>query len=52
MNNELKNQLIEIAKEKVSKKDVSHDFDHALRVLSNAEKIAEKEGGFFGLFWV
>lgn len=41
----LKNQLIKIAKKKISDTDVSHDFEHALRVLSNAEKIAKKENG-------
>ncbi len=45
MHTELRNQLIEIARKKISGKDVSHDFEHALRVLLNAEKIAEKEGG-------
>lgn len=45
MTQELKNQLLKIAKEKISDADVSHDFEHALRVLSNAEKISETEGG-------
>lgn len=45
MKNELKNQLIKIAKEKIPDVDVSHDFDHAMRVLSNAERIAKDEGG-------
>jgi NADP-dependent 3-hydroxy acid dehydrogenase YdfG len=33
----------EMAKEKISDTDVSHDFEHALRVLSNAEKISETD---------
>lgn len=41
----LRDQLIKIAKEKISGKDVSHDFEHALRVLSNAEIIAKEENG-------
>jgi uncharacterized protein len=45
MNTGLKNQLIKIAKEKIPTSDVSHDFEHALRVLSNAEKINKKENG-------
>ena len=45
MKNELKNQLIKIAKKKIPDADVSHDFDYAMRVLSNAEKIAKDEGG-------
>ena len=43
MDKELKNQLIKIAKEKISDADVSHDFEHALRVLSNTERIAKEE---------
>ena len=38
-----RNKLIEIAKDKISNKDPSHDFDHALRVLANAETIAKAE---------
>ncbi|MBI5076993.1 HD domain-containing protein [Candidatus Falkowbacteria bacterium] len=45
MNKELKNQLIKIAEKKIPDTDVSHDFQHALRVLSNAERIAKEEGG-------
>jgi len=45
MNTKLKNQLIEIAKKKIPNTDVSHDFDHALRVLTNAERIAKTEKG-------
>jgi len=40
-----KSELMQIAKEKISDQDVSHDFQHALRVLSNVEKIAKQEGG-------
>jgi len=49
VNLELKNQLIKIAKEKIQDADVSHDFEHALRVLSNAEKIAKEEMGDFDI---
>lgn len=42
---DLKNKLIAIAKEKIPETDVSHDFEHALRVLSNAERIFQEEGG-------
>lgn len=49
MDTELKNQLIKIAKEKIPDIDVSHDFEHALRVLSNAERIAKEEGGDFDI---
>lgn len=45
MDNALKGQLINIAREKISGTDVSHDLEHTLRVLSNAELIAKKEGG-------
>lgn len=45
MNAKLRNQLIEIAKEKIPNTDVSHDFDHALRVLTNAERIVKTEKG-------
>ena len=47
MNAELRDRLIKIAKEKISDADVSHDVEHAIRVLSNAERIARKEGGDF-----
>lgn len=43
MNKKLRNQLIEIAMERIPNTDVSHDFEHALRVLTNAERIAKKE---------
>ena len=49
MDKELKNQLIKIAKEKIPDIDVSHDFEHALRVLSNAERIAKEENGDFDI---
>jgi len=49
MNTRLKNQLIKIAEEKISDADVSHDFEHALRVLSNAERIAKEENGDFDI---
>ncbi len=45
MDSELKNQLIKIARDKISSQDVSHDFEHAARVLANAERIASLEGG-------
>lgn len=45
MNAVLRSELIEIARERIPGLDVSHDFEHALRVLSNAERIAQKEGG-------
>ena len=41
----LKTKLIEIAKKRISKDDVSHDFQHTYRVLLNAERIAKIEGG-------
>jgi uncharacterized protein len=43
MNNKLKNKLIKIAQEKISNDDASHDLEHALRVLANAERIAKEE---------
>jgi uncharacterized protein len=49
MNTELRNQLIKIAKDKIPNTDVSHDFQHALRVLSNAERIAKEENGDFDI---
>ncbi|MGV8086668.1 MAG: HD domain-containing protein [Candidatus Woesearchaeota archaeon] len=45
MNDELRNKLIYLAKNNISSEDVSHDFEHALRVLSNAEAISKEEGG-------
>jgi uncharacterized protein len=49
MNAVIKNQLIEIAKAKISNQDVSHDLGHALRVLLNAEKIAKEENADFDI---
>ena len=43
MNPKRKEQLLEIAKQKITSEDPSHDFEHALRVLSNAEHIAKEE---------
>lgn len=43
MNNSLKNKLIKIAQKNQIRSDPSHDFEHVLRVLYLAEKIAEKE---------
>jgi uncharacterized protein len=45
MNQDLRDQLITLAKKNISSKDRSHDFSHALRVLHNAERITEKESG-------
>ena len=43
MNEKLKQELINIARSKISDDDPSHDFYHALRVMKNAEFIAKKE---------
>lgn len=43
MNQKLKQQLVNIAKAKITTEDPSHDFSHALRVLANSEKIAQYE---------
>ena len=45
MNAKSRSRLIEIAKEKIPNTDVSHDFEHAIRVLTNAERIAKTEKG-------
>ncbi|MFA6437379.1 MAG: HD domain-containing protein [Candidatus Paceibacterota bacterium] len=45
MTSKLRNKLINIAKDKITNHDRSHDFYHALRVLNNAEGIVEYEGG-------
>lgn len=45
MSEDLEKELINIARQKISNEDVSHDFEHGLRVLSNAERIAKQEGG-------
>lgn len=41
----LTKRLIAEAHRMISNDDVSHDFNHALRVLNNAKFIASKEGG-------
>lgn len=43
MNKEIKEKLIHIAKTKIKGDDTSHDFEHALRVLATAERIAKEE---------
>lgn len=43
MDIKLRNKLVNIAKQRISSDDVSHDFEHASRVLSNAEIIAKEE---------
>jgi uncharacterized protein len=45
MKNNLKQKLIEIAREKTRNNDASHDIGHALRVFNNVLEIAKKEGG-------
>jgi len=40
---QLEKLLINIAKEKITTIDPSHDYFHSLRVLANAEQIAENE---------
>ena len=45
MNKNIKDNLINIAREKLKENDPSHDIYHALRVLKNAEDIAAKENG-------
>jgi uncharacterized protein len=42
---ELRELLVGKAKEMINAEDVSHDFNHAMRVLYNAELIAGVEGG-------
>mgnify|MGYP002642074590 FL=1 len=46
---ELKTKLIEKARRIIDDKDPSHDLAHALRVLRNAEYIADFEGGDLGV---
>jgi uncharacterized protein len=41
----LRKRLIEEARRTISNDDPSHDIDHALRVLANAEHISSFEGG-------
>lgn len=43
MNKELRHKLISLAEEKITDDDPSHDFEHALRVLANAERIHKDE---------
>ncbi|MBE0427254.1 MAG: HD domain-containing protein [Nitrospirae bacterium] len=43
MNKALREHLLKLASEKISNEDPSHDLEHALRVLANAERIAEEE---------
>lgn len=43
----LRKRLIEEAEEIISNNDPSHDLGHALRVLGNAQYIAQFEGGDF-----
>ncbi|MEK6982483.1 MAG: HD domain-containing protein [Candidatus Micrarchaeota archaeon] len=45
MDSTLRENLIKIAKNKIAMEDVSHDFEHAYRVLLNVEVIAQQEGG-------
>lgn len=40
-----KKRLIQLARKHISGDDPSHDINHALRVLSNAQRIASHEGG-------
>jgi len=42
---QLRERLIEEARKVISMNDPSHDWYHALRVLANAEQIAQIEGG-------
>ena len=44
MNHKLKNNLINVAKKHINN-DLSHDFNHAMRVMNLAVKIAVAEGG-------
>jgi len=43
MNKELRHKLISIAQERITNDDPSHDFEHALRVLANVERIHASE---------
>jgi uncharacterized protein len=45
MTTQHKEELIAICKELASKDDPAHDFLHLLRVLGNAERISQIEGG-------
>ncbi|MFA5022243.1 MAG: HD domain-containing protein [Patescibacteria group bacterium] len=43
MNKNLRTKLFNLAKNKITNSDPSHDFEHALRVLANAQRIAKEE---------
>jgi uncharacterized protein len=43
MDKKLKDKLLGMARERITDDDPSHDFEHALRVLANAERIAKEE---------
>ena len=43
MDTKLREKLIKFAKKNISDIDVSHDLEHALRVLSNTEMITKTE---------
>tara|TARA_B100001741_G_C16504232_1_gene576305 strand:+ start:240 stop:878 length:639 start_codon:yes stop_codon:yes gene_type:complete len=45
MKSTLKEKLLSIAKKEIEGNDSSHDFEHAIRVLKNVEKIVVSEGG-------
>lgn len=45
MNKSLKEKIINLVKKELAESDPSHDIGHALRVLKNAEYIANKEEG-------
>jgi len=45
MNQTLRRKLISLAKKNITTTDSAHDFEHASRVLYNAEYLAQKEGG-------
>src|SRR3989344_8112929 len=49
MKESLRQKLIDLAKEKITKEDISHDLQHSLRVLALAEKIAKEEGADFDI---
>jgi uncharacterized protein len=47
----MKYKLIKLAKEYICNDDPSHDINHALRVLKNAEIIVKNEGGDLEVIW-
>jgi len=49
MDNNLRDKLIAIAREKINNDDVSHDISHTLRVLENAEMITKEEKADFDI---